>query len=361
MAKNAYIHIPFCKSKCKYCSFVSFAKLELKKKYIEALLEQISIEYKGEKLETLYFGGGTPSLVSVGKFESIIKLFDFEKDAEITVEVNPDSVDLEFLSGIRNLGVNRISIGSQIFDDEILKQIGRRHNSAQIKDAVKFAKEAGFKNISLDFIYGLPNQSIESFENDLKTAASLGIQHVSLYGLKIDEGCYFYDNMPKNLADLDLQADMYLKAIETLSKEGFEHYEISNFSLAGFNSRHNLNYWEGNEYYGFGCAASGYLDRVRFTNALELEDYIKNPLEKVSKSRLSEQEILEEFIFLGFRKMAGINVFQFNQKFGEDFESKYSSIIKKYSDYLIKTENGYALNVRGVLVSNEILSEFIEL
>jgi len=361
MTKNAYIHIPFCKSKCNYCSFVSFPQLGLKERFVEALISQIKSEYKGEKLNTLYFGGGTPSLLTVDEFKTLIGLFNFEDNAEITTEVNPDSVDFEYLLGLRQLGINRISIGSQTFDDEILKQIGRRHNSEQIKSAVEMAKNAGFENISLDFIYGLPTQTIGGFESDLKTAVDLGIQHISLYGLKIDEGCHFYKNEPKQLADSDLQADMYLKAIETLKNAGFEHYEISNFSLSTFNSRHNLNYWQNNTYYGLGCSASGYVEGVRYTNQDDLEKYILNPNSKISEQEISEAEKLEEAIFLGLRKMAGINIAEINQQFSIDFNQKYAGILKKYlgSGHIVETTSGYALSIEGVLLSNEILSEFI--
>lgn len=380
MIKNAYIHIPFCKSKCNYCSFISYVNLEQKEEYLEALIAQINAEYKGEKLNTLYFGGGTPSLISIDNFKSIISLFSLESDAEITVEVNPDSVNLDFLSELKNLGVNRLSIGAQTFDDSILTLIGRRHSSEQIKTAVNMAKQAGFNNISLDFIYGLPSQDIDGFENDLKMAIDLDIQHISLYGLKIEEGCYFYNNPPNHIPpDLDIQADMYLKAIEVAKKYGFEHYEISNFAKKqnvilnsfqdrivvdacdSFVSKHNLNYWNNNTYYGFGCAASGYWDNIRYINQTGLENYIQNPLKKVFEQELSRQEILEEEIFLGFRKIAGINVAEINKKFDINFLNKYSNIIQKYSNFFVNTDNGYALTLDGLLVSNEILSEFISL
>ena len=183
MIKNAYVHIPFCRSKCHYCSFVSFDKLELKDSYINALKKQIETEYKGEKLNTLYFGGGTPSLLSIEVFKSLISLFCIDNNTEITVEMNPEGLDKDYLSALILCGVNRISIGSQSFDDEILKLIGRRDNSTQIKTAVALAKEAGFKSISLDLIYGLPTQTLEGFVNDLKTLINLQVQHVSLYGM----------------------------------------------------------------------------------------------------------------------------------------------------------------------------------
>lgn len=359
MVKNAYIHIPFCKSKCKYCSFISYSRLDLKDDYLNALKKQISAEYKSERLNTLYFGGGTPSLLEVSELKSIIELFNFEDDAEITCEVNPDSVDLEYLSGLRKIGVNRLSIGSQTFNDEILSIIGRRHNSEQIKSAVLNAKQAGFDNISLDFIYGLPNQGLNDFIEDLKTAIEVDIQHISLYGLKIEENCFFDVNPPENLPDSDAQADMYLKAVEILKNNAFEHYEISNFAKVGFESSHNLNYWNNNTYYGLGCAASGYVNKFRYTNEADLEKYIKTPLKKSVNHELSEQEILEEEIFLGFRKLSGINVGEINNKYSIKFENKYDKILQKYSDYFSQTDKGYTLTLEGIMLSNEILSEFI--
>lgn len=359
MTKNAYIHIPFCKSKCNYCSFVSFPRLELKEDYIKALTSQIKKEYKGECLETLYFGGGTPSALSLEDFNNIISLFNFADNAEVTTEINPDGIDEAYLKGLKKIGINRMSIGTQTFDDKILKIIGRRHNSAQTRFALNCALKAGFNNISLDLIYGLPTQDLQGFETDLKKAVETGVQHVSLYGLKIDEGCNFYKEEPDGLPDSDLQADMYLKAIEVLKGAGFEHYEISNFSLPGFNSKHNLNYWENNSYYGFGCAASGYVDCIRYTNEGDLIKYIENPQLKISEQKLTKQESLEEAIFLGLRKMAGINIDEINQTFGIDFNKKYEKVLEKYSNYFIKTQQGYALSIEGILISNTILSEFI--
>ena len=304
MAKNAYIHIPFCKSKCNYCTFVSFNALNSKPAYLEALKSEIQSTYQGENLETLYFGGGTPSLLSIDEFKELLSLFDntphpkpspsrgegasrsnlnINIPTEITVEINPEGITEEYLSELNKLGVNRISIGSQTFDDEKLKLIGRRHSAREIETAVNLARNAGFNNISLDLIYGLPTQSIEGFKADLEKAVGLGVEHISLYGLKIEKGCYFYKNTPKDLPDNDLQADMYLTAIERLTKNGFEHYEISNFAKKGFESRHNLNYWNNNTYYGFGLSASGYLNKTRYTNETNLKKYIKNPLSKMSE------------------------------------------------------------------------------
>lgn len=356
---NAYIHIPFCKSKCHYCSFISFPNLELKEKYIKALIHEIQDNYNGEILNTLYFGGGTPSLLTLDEFSGLLNLFNTTKKTEITAELNPESTDREYLYGLKQIGINRVSFGCQTFDDNILKQIGRRHCAKDVEYAVKRAFNAGFENINLDFIYGLPNQTIKGFEDDLKHAINLGIQHISLYGLKIEEGCYFYKNYPENLPDEDLQADMYLKAVEIMKNNDFEHYEISNFSKHGFNSQHNLNYWNNNNYYGFGAAAHGYQGNVRYFNTSDLKKYIAGEYREESH-KLTVQEQLEEEIFLGFRKLSGINIEKINKKFKINFEEKYKKILQKYSNYLTRTQNGYCLNTDGILISNAILAEFLQ-
>ena len=367
MPKSVYIHIPFCLSKCFYCSFISFPKMELKKDYLKALKKEIKTNYKNEVLHTLYFGGGTPSLLDVSEVKDIIECFKINSDTEITMELNPDGhqqkgLTKDYLNQLYDIGINRISIGAQSFDDEILKKINRRHNSAQIIQAVENAKTIGFDNINLDFIYGLPNQTQKMFLNDLEKGVNLGITHISLYGLTIEKGCYFYKNKPENIADDDKQADMYLKAVELLEKLGFEHYEFSNFCKSGYESKHNLNYWNNEEYYGFGTAAHGYLNGVRYGNQETIEEYIVNPLKHKEERKESWQDKFEEEIFLGFRKMCGINTEWINSKYGIDFDKKYSDILKKYekSGHIKKTENGYKLTPQGVLVSNTILAEFIE-
>lgn len=360
MTENVYIHIPFCKSKCRYCSFVSFPELKLKTEYLTALKKEIKIHYKNELLNTLYLGGGTPSLLNPDEITEIIKLFKTGENTEITMELNPENLLEAYLNQVKDTGINRISIGCQTFDDNILKLIGRRHNAFDVKNALLNAKNAGFENISLDFIYGLPYQTLEIFENDLKTAVSCGIKHISLYGLKIDEGCYFYENMPSKLPDEDVQADMYLKAIELLTSNDFEHYEISNFSKKGYNSKHNLNYWNNNSYYGFGTAAHGYVDGIRYSNTSDLQGYIKNPQIHNFSHELSLDEKLEEEIFLGFRKMSGININEINKKFDIDFCEKYRHALEKYSDYFLRTPEGFSLTVNGILISNTILAEFLQ-
>ncbi|MCM1339852.1 MAG: radical SAM family heme chaperone HemW [Muribaculaceae bacterium] len=361
MVKSAYIHIPFCKSKCGYCSFVSFCNLDLKKEYLKFLAKEINYFYEDEVLNTLYFGGGTPSLLTVGEFENILRRFRISDKTEITTELNPDDVSYDYLRRLYDLGINRLSFGCQTFSDEVLKLINRRHSCAQVIEAVEFAQRAGFRNVSLDFIYGLPNQTLDSFLADLRRGVNLGVSHISLYGLKIEEGSFFYDNPPMNLPDDDEQADMYLAAVEFLTGLGFEHYEVSNFSHPGCNSRHNLTYWNNDEYYGFGLAAHGYKNGTRYANFDTFEEYFNKPFERKETKLLTVQEKLEEEIFLGFRRMNGINLTQINDKFGIDFFEKYNKVLDKYEglNLLEKTLQGYKLTPNGVLVSNVILADFL--
>lgn len=358
MVTSAYIHIPFCKQKCKYCSFVSFTNTEKIPGYIYSLLKDIDSNYQGQELKTLYLGGGTPSLIEEKYLEKIIKKFRLSSDCEITIELNPDDASLEYLKSLRNIGINRLSIGSQTFDDNVLTLIGRRHNSEQIVNVVEFAKKAGFSNISIDLIYGLPEVDIKK---DLEIIKDLKIQHISTYGLKIEEGSYFYNNKPDNLPNDDEQADMYLYINSFLENLGYNRYEISNFALSGFESRHNLNYWNNNEYYGFGIAAHGYLDGVRYNNYTNFEKYLLNPVQHEKGHFVTDSENLEEEIFLGLRKTGGIYLEKINKKFGINFEEKYKTVLEKFSPRFIKkTTSGYCLTIEGVLLSNNIMSEFLE-
>lgn len=361
MTKNAYIHIPFCVKKCNYCAFTSYNNLQRKKDYIDALLVEVNTNYQKEKLNTLYFGGGTPSLLSVEDVSKIISCFNFSENAEVTIEVNPNKLKFEYLSELRRLGINRLSIGAQTFNEQILREIGRLHSVDDIFLSVKNARKSGFKNISLDLIYGLPNQSLADFGISLKKVIEIGVEHISLYGLKIEEDTYFYKNPPQKLPDEDMQADMYLLAKNVLSEAGFSRYEISNFAKKGFESRHNLNYWNANTYYGFGCGAHGYENNIRYENEENLENYILNPLNKKHKYELTKQEKIEEQIFLGFRKTSGIDVNSLKEKFGYDFETCHDQTINKFlkTGHLIKTKQGYALTSTGFLLSNLILSEFL--
>jgi len=366
MAKSAYIHIPFCKSKCKYCSFVSFGGKWGKPEcdystYIDALIKDIETNYKGEILQTLYFGGGTPSLLPLSDIEKIKNCFNLSDNCEITLENNPDDITEDFLNGLKDLGITRLSLGAQTFDDEILQNIGRRHFASDTIKAVKLAQKVGFQNISLDLIYGLPNQTMNVLKNDVHNLLELKIQHISTYGLKIDKNSFFYTHKPENIADDDIQADMYNYICDELGKNDFNHYEISNFSKNGYESKHNLTYWNNEEYYGFGVAAHGYIDNIRYSKPETLSEYTENPSKHKTKQPVTQKEMLEEELFLGFRRKSGIDTALIFQKYGVNFEEKFSKVIKRFTpEYLEKTDKGYKLTRNGVLISNLILSEFIE-
>lgn len=361
MANCVYIHIPFCKQKCKYCSFISFSESDKIIGYIYSLLKEIDVNYRGEWINTLYFGGGTPSLIDANLLKKIINKFNITHNCEITLELNPDDASLEYLQELKNIGINRLSIGSQTFNDGILKVIGRRHDSEQITKAITLAQNVGFKNISLDLIYGLPEQTLDFLKKDLDLILNLNIQHISTYGLKIEENSYWGKFPPQGLPDDDLQADMYLEINRILESGGYRRYEISNFAIEGFESKHNLNYWNNKEYYGFGVAAHGYTEGIRYSNYCTLEEYMNNPTLHANGHILTEQEKLEEEIFLGLRKESGINTNEIKAKFGIDFEVKYKKVLEKFiPKYLEKTPQGYKLTLDGILLSNNILAEFLD-
>lgn len=362
MIRHTYIHLPFCKRKCKYCSFVSGFDINLKQEYITALLKQIKSEYKNDETDTLYLGGGTPSLLNPSDTEKIFSCFDFAQNAEITLETNPETVEINKFKDFRSQGINRISLGGQTFDNDILSFIGRKHSNRDIAESVDIIKKAGFENISIDLIYGLPGQTFDKFKKDILKSLSLGIKHISCYGLKTEPGSYFFDHPPENIPDDELQSKMYSFAHEFFTRNGFEHYEISNFAIKGFESRHNVSYWKNRNYYGFGLNASGYLGNIRYTNTRDYEEYIKNPCLKSSEVKLTPNEILEEEIFLALRLAQGIDISDINNKFNINFEKNYQKIIDKYSSSgLLKIMNNRCfLTLRGFLLSNEVMSEFID-
>lgn len=360
MATSVYLHIPFCRRKCNYCTFASYSDLQLIDEYILALTSEISQRYKGKNLKTLYIGGGTPSLLPERYLKKLISLFNYEKEAEITCEANPENLSYDWLAKIYQCGVNRLSLGVQSFDNKILKLIGRKHTVKVAFEAISNARKAGFNNINTDLIYGLPTQTMPDLSSSVITACELGVEHISSYGLKIEDGSYFAKNMPKNLPDEDMQADMYLKLIEITKKYGYKHYEISNFAKDGFESKHNLTYWHGENYYGFGCAASGFEGNLRYSHSRTIPEYIKNPVLLTEKEFLTDEILLEEAIFLGLRKSDGIDINQINKRFSIDFEEKYAKILQKYEKYFCKTDVGYAFSDEGFLISNYILSDFIE-
>lgn len=361
MTDYAYIHIPFCRSKCRYCAFTSFINLDLIEDYINSLLVEIDYYYDKTPLKTLYFGGGTPGVLKINQIEKIMEKFNFDINPEITIELNPDNIDFKYLKELYSLKINRISFGIQTFNDEILKEIGRKHTSIEAVQKIFSAKEAGFKNISADLIYGLPNQTLDDFIYDLFSIKKLDIEHISAYGLKIEDRTYYKKYPPKNLADDELQSKMYEIIPDIL--DNFYHYEISNFAKnKNFISRHNTNYWNLNPYFGFGAGASGFEDNIRYKNTDNIKKYILDPINsREDKIKLENKDLEEEMIFLGFRKLEGIDINLINKKFNIDFNQKYKKILDKYinSGHIEKTFRGYKLTEKGILISNYILCDFL--
>lgn len=362
--KSAYIHIPFCLKKCAYCSFLSFERNNVPQKYLYLLNMEINNKYNGENLKTLYFGGGTPSVLEISQVDTILKNFEFEADAEITFEVNPKTVDLAYLKALRDLGVNRLSIGVQSFNDDVLSKIERMHDSVCALETVDMAHKAGFGNISIDLMYGLPKQTTDIWENTLEIANKLPVQHISLYGLKIDSGSKFYLNMPSDLPSLDMQADMYELAIEKLTN--FQQYEISNFAISDkFYSQHNLNYWNLGKYYAFGLGASGFSELGRYQNQVNLDKYcacdFEEEYEKFETPDEEKEIRLDEAIMLAFRLVSGVDKNKINMQFDIDFDKKYAKPLQKYlqTGHIEETKKGYKFTTKGFLLSNNILSEFM--
>lgn len=361
MINCVYLHIPFCEKKCNYCAFCSFGLIKKKDIYIEALIKEVKYLYKNEKLKTIYFGGGTPSLLEVNDIEKILSLFNFDSSTEITLESNPHNLSLQKLKNLKNVGINRISVGVQNFDDKILQKIGRTHNSKEVFQTLENIQIAGFDNFSIDLMYGLPNQTLKNWEKTLEVSQKTNAKHISLYGLKIEDGTYFARNLPENLPSGDEQALMYEMAIDKLSKN-FIHYEFSNFAKSEkYFSKHNSAYWSCKNYYGFGLSAGGYIENRRYTNTYNFSDYIKNPIDKRYEI-LSLQEQIEEEIFLGLRLINGINFKHINKKFDINIYQMFKKEFDKYLEngLMLKTYDGVKLSLRGIMLSNEVLCDFIK-
>ena len=274
-----YIHIPFCIKKCDYCDFLSFQlEKDTEKKYAKYLLEELSM-YSDYIYNTIYIGGGTPSVIEPDNIKILLESINIKPDSEITIEVNPKTVDIEKLRQYRNMGINRISIGIQSFDNKKLHILGRAHNVLEGKEAYFNARKAGFDNISLDLIFSTPNETMEELKNDLRELFFLEPQHFSIYSLIWEEGTVFYEKLNQGIfqiTDNDLEGEMYNLIIEEANKYNYKHYEISNFSKDEYKSKHNIKYWENKNYVGVGLGASGYINNERYTNNLTFEEYYKN-------------------------------------------------------------------------------------
>ena len=361
-----YIHIPFCASKCSYCDFYSFAANDSQiDEYIKALIKEIkswSERCKQYVVDTVYFGGGTPSLIGGERLAKIIKTiynsFNVQLDAEITVECNPDSINEDLLLNLKKVNVNRLSIGVQAMQDDMLKSLSRSHTALQAKQVVKLAKKHGFNNISLDLMYALPNQTIDMVLDSLNQMLELEPVHLSCYALKVEEGTPLAKQNPI-LPDEDISADMYNAICETLKKHGFEHYEISNWAKSGYYSRHNSRYWDLSEYLGIGSSAHSLFNGKRFEYSANINDFILG-VKPIEEEHINGFGQAEEFIMLALRTSKGINSFEYEQKFNKPFKP-IAKALKKYMDYgfVQNIDNTWNFTEKGFLVSNTILSDVL--
>ena len=308
-----YIHIPFCKKRCLYCDFFSTTQLARREEYVEALLKEITMRRNeaSEPIQTVYIGGGTPSTLETADIERIVRAVGLQEAEEVTMEMNPGDATREYLQALRQTGINRLSIGIQSFQDELLQLIGRRHNAQQAIEAVHMAQEVGFDNISVDLIYALPTQTMTQWEADIETALSLGVQHISSYGLMYEEGTALtrmVENGELEAIDEDTENTMYDRLCERLKQAGFVHYEVSNFALPGYEAKHNSNYWNGTPYIGVGAGAHSYIGKVRSWNPDDLEAYIQGMNDgslKRESETLSDEDLYNEQIMLGLRTSKG--------------------------------------------------------
>ena len=370
-----YVHIPFCRSKCQYCDFYSVTEkeTELLDQYLYALIAHIKEAgalAPNHVVDTVYFGGGTPSLFGAEGLSAVLsairKYFDVTPTAEITFEANPDSVSDKLLKRLRSEGFNRVSLGIQCDRDETLKKIGRPHTYAQAVEAVKKIRKAGFKNLSVDLMYGLPDQDLESWRTTLKNVLRLQPEHISCYGLKLEEGTPMHEYRDLyTLADDDTQADMYLSAVEILRKFGYRQYEISNFCRKGHVSRHNLKYWTGGEYLGFGPDASSDFAGRRFAIVRDLRGYISG-IQQGGQVLREMQEVptrerAGEYLMMRLRLSSGIDPEEYEKLFLLPFEPLEKALLQfKERGFCVKTFDGrWHLTPQGYLLSNSIISDLL--
>ncbi|MFS9041777.1 radical SAM family heme chaperone HemW [Streptococcus cristatus] len=368
---SAYVHIPFCTQICYYCDF---SKVFIKNQPVDSYLEHLIEEYYSydiKKLRTLYIGGGTPTALSASQLafllEKLTDKLDLSYLKELTIEANPGDLDEEKIAVLKDSPVNRVSLGVQTFNDRMLKQIGRSHLEKDIYENIANLKKAGFDNISIDLIYALPKQTMEDVKTNVAKAIALDIPHMSLYSLILENHTVFMNRMRRGKLPLpkeDLEAEMFEYIISELEKAGFEHYEISNFSKPGFESRHNLMYWDNAEYYGIGAGASGYVDGVRYKNHGPIRHYlqaVEAGNARVQEEVLTLKEKMEEEMFLGLRKKSGVSKKRFEEKFGLSFEDQYGSVVSELTEQglLVPDKDIVRMTKKGLFLGDTVAEKFI--
>lgn len=368
---SAYVHIPFCTQICYYCDFSKvFIKNQPVDEYLQALIREFE-SYDIKKLRTLYIGGGTPTSITAEQLEYLLtnltKHLDLSVLEEFTIEANPGDLTEDKIEVLKHSAVNRVSLGVQTFNDKHLKQIGRSHNEAQIYSTISNLKEAGFHNISIDLIYALPGQTMEDVKENVAKAIALDIPHLSLYSLILEHHTVFMNKMRRGKLQLpkeDLEAEMFEYIISELEANGFDHYEISNFTKPGFESRHNLMYWDNAEYFGVGAGASGYLNGVRYRNRGPIQHYLKAVAQgnaRLSEEKLTKDEMMEEELFLGLRKKTGVSIARFEEKFGLSFEERYGQIVRELCQQglLVLDDKVVRMTKKGLFLGDTVAERFI--
>ena len=372
-----YIHIPYCIHKCGYCDFNSHPiKHDEMDKYVDALMAEMNhyakIYSSNKIIRTIFLGGGTPTTLAAYQLERILKechkKFKIESSAEITIEANPATIDIEQLKSIRQAGYNRISIGVQSFDEKELKLLDRAHGPAEIHSTVDRAREAGFDNLSLDLMFAVPNQSLSNWENNLRQALDKNPEHLSTYNLTIEQGTAFAKlqaNGKLTMPDDEHQLELYKRTIELLTNKGFHHYEISNFARPGKESRHNITYWKNTNTLGLGAGASSYMNGTRFKNINLPAHYIRQVVDKQTAVEHSEtlepRQAMGETILLGLRLLKGINIDKFEKRFHISFKNIFGNIISALKEQeLITVEGDYLrLSKKGLFLADSVILEFI--
>jgi oxygen-independent coproporphyrinogen-3 oxidase len=369
MPAGVYLHIPFCKSRCSYCDFATdvWRSSEAVERYVNALCDEIPGTTSARtEIDTIYFGGGTPSLLSGEQVARILKTVDtnfvIEENAEITLEMNPATVSKQTLADYRRLGINRASFGVQTFNESDLKLLARGHDAQDARTTFKLLRESGFDNVSFDLIAGLPGQTLADWQSNLAAAVSMSPEHLSLYLLEIHEGTPLAEQLRSNrrpMPDPELAAEMYEVMIDTLAAGGYEQYEISNFAKPGFESRHNTKYWRLDPVYGYGVSAHSFDGYQRYSNVRDTAEYIgRSPVPEAKRERI---DAASEFIFLGLRLNAGIDLENYKARFGVDISVKYKTEISELLDAeLIEIDTRRMhLSRKGMLFSNEVFQAFV--
>lgn len=376
MELGVYVHIPFCIKKCSYCDFVSYPnKYEKQEEYVKKLIEEVQANQEllqNNKITTIYFGGGTPSSIKPELIQKNLEaIFKFGKiedisNIEITIEVNPGTVTKDNLQMYKNCGINRLSIGLQSGKDVLLKNIGRIHNFEQFLNTYNWAVEVGFENINVDLMLGLPEQTISDLKESLEKVTNLEPEpnHISVYSLIVEEATEIEKKISKGelvLPDEEEERNQYHYMKNFLELKGYKHYEISNFAKAGFESKHNLNCWEQKQYIGFGVAAHSYIDKIRYSNTCDLEEYLKESFSKIIAEEQTTDDMKKEYMLLGLRKLEGISINKFKEKFTENpiylFRKELEKLVKE--DLIEIDLDNIKLTNKGLDFANLVWEEFI--